>query len=159
MQAAEQLSRWVYGIAKYEAADPPGPARLLRRIVGDDHIRFASGPVGVRVARDGIQIVHIPPGLRPESLCVCMGIALAQIAIAVQAPGRAGDRAFVERVAMAIVMPAAAVTRAIAALGSETVAIARAFVVPEPFAAVRMRRLHFRLASGEFLRADWRSAG
>jgi hypothetical protein len=148
----EPIARWIYTKTLSNERDPPGPAILLRRLIGNDRIRFVDGRSTITRDARGFQ-VSIERGLEPETLCLRFGCATATIGLLNDAALRtAAGLHDVRMVALAVIMQRAALRRALNCVGPRADEIGRIFVVTRQVAAERMRSVGLALASGKFRR-------
>lgn len=129
---------------------------LLRRLIGPEAITFEHGPVRIDGGGGSLR-ARIPADQPPEVLCVALGVAVARVAARLMGLDHEHDA--LPMAAHAVIMPEEATRRVVAMFGPRVHEIARAFVVPIPFAARRLRCLQVPLASGQFLRLAFQSAG
>jgi len=150
MREAESLARWVYTQTFSSEYAPPGPAVLLRRLIGSNRIKVL--PVSratIQRDRAGFKAL-IPCGLDPSRLCMALGSALAGIAAAAGTTEIKLDDDGERKTAAAIVMPRPALRAAVESLGVRVDQLSAAFVVPESVALERLRALGINLASGTY---------
>lgn len=148
-----RLAGWCYERAGFVEESPPGPAAILRTLVGDENIRFSSGPLDVQHERTGFR-VRIPEPLEREELCLVCALAAARVAaLSLQI---AADEADLEEAALAIIMPGPAVRRVIDAYGPRAEMVAGTFVVAPEVAVRRLRALGVRPGSGIYVRPNGR---
>lgn len=154
---ADALADWVYRELEEDAALPLGPAWLLKRMVGRDHVHFDENAhqVFVRFV-DGETWVTLPQGLAPEYRQIAFATAVAKIA-ARRTGQTADDRSNVLDVAAAIVMPREALALYVGRQGYSAEELAATFHVPLAFAERRMRLSGWLERSGAFSERSYRN--
>jgi len=140
-------------MAGYACDSPPGPCELIEALGGELEIfvgdGLAYGDAHVQWYEDGWAVLlHGGLPLPIASMALARGI-VRWYARAFHAPVPEPP----DRLAAAILIPRVAALLAVVAYDGDVQAVARAFVVPIPVAAQRMRGIaHVPAQSGEYLR-------
>lgn len=138
---ASKHAERIYGLAKWDPSDPPGPGTLLRRLLGDgctkaDYDR-ADG-VDARVfLRDGAWRILVPLRLEGERLAQALARALARWYVLTQLP-EDESTPDIDSIAAAVMLPDAAVPIAVEQFGRDAEAIASWLVIPSTIVARRI---------------------
>ena len=146
----DAIAVWVYEHTLFSLHRPPGPMAMLVGFVGTRAVRFVDSSDRVIVGTPPSESrVELRRGRPAEDTCMATARALANVALIFlqDTPPSAKD---LDDLAAALVMPKAAVLRALKASGPRIEELTRIFVLPEEVVRRRMSALGIRLASGQF---------
>ena len=135
---AEADAIYLHTLAGIDPAEPAGPAELACAVLGARTLEYARGlRGGAAIGRvgDGWRL-YVRPGLPPEVESHAIGHELAEWHLRREYDGQIEARA--DRLGAALVAPRPALLAALRAVGEDDAALARAFVVTQPSAALRV---------------------
>ena len=131
----------IYALANCDTANPPAPAELIRRLLGADAAtRCYERPHASDArlfTRDGAWRALVPAFLEGPMLAMALARTLARWYVLTEMPEDVSTPD-IDGIAAAIVLPDAAVLRAIEHLGRDVSAIASWLVLPHEVIAARL---------------------
>jgi hypothetical protein len=143
----------IYACAGFDTASPPGPAALLRAILGDhaaEWIDDARGSGAWLVYDRDRWRVCVSRDLRDHELCLALGRVVIRLYIyTATPPGRLPP---LYELLAELLIPEAALGPVVEDHGADHIAVAAHFRVPESLAIHRLRRFASNSGSGQFER-------
>lgn len=160
VKSLSQHADCLYRMAKCDPSEPPGPAILIERLLGDDSAEWAATGTRGTDARlmlrpNGWRVV-VPRDLSGVALCMALGRVIARWYVLAHLSEESTPPPL-DDLAIAILFPDAAVRRAIEAHGRDVETIASHMALPHGAVERRIDEVPLSNKSGFHILGRWRS--